>query len=239
MTCAAGWTTCATFSAARDLPVFFADNHAETFGWITRTFDLDEARCLVLVDAHSDASAAERSDDLREQVRRVASEQERVLRVEGWRAKGRIQAFNWLEPLLPSPVERVLWVPRVGLTDGDATRLTREAVESLDGRLEVEPRAAGSFAGRWQTTGLTELAAWDPGLRPVVLAVDLDFFAGLPDAAERLEDLWRTAMRWPGLDGVAFAISRPWLHDDREADELVLRAVDAVRRTRGAGQLVS
>ena len=31
-------------TSAAPLPVFLADNHAETFGWITRTFDLDEPR---------------------------------------------------------------------------------------------------------------------------------------------------------------------------------------------------
>jgi hypothetical protein len=41
-------------------------------------------------------------------------------------------------------------------------------------------------------------------------------------------------MDWPGLEGVAFAVSRPWLADDDEADALVSLAVDAVRRTRGA-----
>ena len=45
------------------LPVFLSDNHAETFGWITRTFDPDESYQFVLVDAHSDASMAERSEE--------------------------------------------------------------------------------------------------------------------------------------------------------------------------------
>ena len=41
-------------------------------------------------------------------------------------------------------------------------------------------------------------------------------------------------MDWPGLAGVAFAISRPWLTDPAEADALVALAIDAVRLTRGA-----
>ena len=54
--------------AAGGLPVFLADNHAETFGWITRTFDLDEPHTLVLIDAHPDSNSAERSEQVREQL---------------------------------------------------------------------------------------------------------------------------------------------------------------------------
>lgn len=220
--------------AAGGLPVFLADNHAETFGWITRTFDLDEPHTLVLIDAHPDSNSAEKSEQVREQLRRVGSVDERAARVEAWRAGGRIQAFNWLEPLLPRPLERVLWVPYPDLTEMRCAELVRDAVDSLDERLEVEPRAAGSFAGRWEVMDMAGLRTWSPGMRPVILAVDLDFFTGMEDAAARFEELWGMALDWPGLAGVAFAVSRPWLEDDAEAERLVKLAVDAVRRTRGA-----
>jgi hypothetical protein len=219
---------------ARDLPVFLADNHAETFGWITRHFDLDDPHTLVLLDAHADANSADKSEELREQLRRVASLDERAQRVEAWRTGGRVQAFNWLEPLLPRPLDRVLWVPRPALTNERRAELARDAMEAIDGRLEVEPRAASSFAQRWEVLDMAGLRAWQPGVRPVILAVDLDFFAGMPDADVRFEELWETAMDWPGLAGVAFAVSRPWLANDAEAERLVTLAVDAVRRTRGA-----
>ncbi len=48
------------------------------------------------------------------------------------------------------------------------------------------------------------------------------------------EAIWERAMDWPGLAGIAFAVSRPWLTDDAEADALVALAVEAVRQTRGA-----
>lgn len=217
-----------------ELPVFLADNHAETFGWITRTFDLDQPHTLVLVDAHSDASAAERSEALREQLRRVPSATERATRVEQWRRTGRLQAFNWLEPLMPRPLDQVRWIAGVSLTEETRARLAAEAGASLDGRLEVEPRSSGSLASRWEVTDWTTLTRWSPGPRRVVLAIDLDFFAGMADAAERFDQLWRAAMAWPGLDGVALAVSRPWLTDDAEADRLVLLALDTARRTRGA-----
>lgn len=216
------------------LPVFLADNHAETFGWITRTFDLDQPRTLVLIDAHSDASAAERSEELREQLRRVPSADERAARVEQWRRTGRLQAFNWLEPLMPRPLDHVRWIAGTALTEEARARLAAEAAAALDGRLEIEPRSCGPLAGRWQVEDWPALTQWSPGPRRVVLAIDLDFFTGMADAADRFDELWRAAMAWPGLDGVAIAVSRPWLASDAEADALVMLALDAARRTRGA-----
>lgn len=222
--------------AGQELPVFLADNHAETAGWITRNFELDDSHVLVLVDAHSDASAVDRSDDMREEMRRVPSEKEREVRVENWRKSGRLQAFNWIEPLMPRPLDHVLWLAAPVLDDSQRAAKTVDAVDSLDGRLEVEPRSAGSFGRRWETCDLKGFREWDPGSRKVILAIDLDFFAGMEPANREadFEAIWERAMDWPGLAGVAFAVSRPWLTDDAEADALVALAVEAVRHTRGA-----
>ncbi|QJE96304.1 CapA family protein [Luteolibacter luteus] len=219
-----------------ELPVFLADNHAETFAWIARTFDPDQAHQMVLVDAHSDASAAERSEELREDLRRVANEKERDGRVESWRDQGRIQAFNWIEPLMPRPLDRVLWLAAPALDEESRALKQRNAGEELDGRLEVEPRSSGSLASRWDVCDLKGYAAWKPGNKPVILAIDLDFFAGMDriDREKHFEAIWEHAMDWPGLSGVAFAVSRPWLKNDEEADDLVELAIDAVARTRGA-----
>lgn len=216
--------------------MFLADNHAETAGWITRNFDIDDSYVLVLVDAHSDASAAERSEELREEMRRVVSEKERANRVESWRREGRLQAFNWIEPLMPRPLDHVLWLAAPTLDNIQRAVKNLEAIDSLDGRLEVEPRSAGSFARRWETSDLKGFREWSPGSRKVILAIDLDFFAGMnpADREENFEAIWERAMDWPGLAGVAFAVSRPWLTDDAEADALVSLAVEAVRHTRGA-----
>jgi poly-gamma-glutamate capsule biosynthesis protein CapA/YwtB (metallophosphatase superfamily) len=222
--------------AGHDLPVFLADNHAETFGWIARTCDPDDPHVLVLVDAHSDASAVERSEEVREGLRRVPNLDARMAKVEAWRKEGRLQAFNWIEPLMPRPVDRVLWLAAPELTEEKSSAATVEATALLDGRLEVEPRSAGSFADRWETCDLKGFSTWQPGSRRVILAIDLDFFAGMKaeDRERHFEAIWERSMDWPGLAGVAFAVSRPWLTDGVEADALVGLVAEAVNRTRGA-----
>ncbi len=211
-----------------------ADNHAETFGWITCTFDPDDAFTLVLIDAHSDASAAERSEEMREQLRRVPDLATRAATVEKWRTEHRLQAFNWIEPLIPRPLDQVRWF--VPATAGDAQTLNSGAGASLDGRLEVEPRSSGSFAERWQTSVLQDFATWQSGPKPVILAIDLDTFAEMDatEAEENFAGIWKHAMTLPDLRGVAFAISRPWLENDEQAARLVRMALRAIRHTRGA-----
>lgn len=222
--------------ANQTLPVFLSDNHAETYGWITRTFDVDERYQLVLVDAHTDATAVEKSEEIREQLRRVPSMDKRSARCKKWRETGRIQAFNWIEPLMPRPVANVLWIAKPELTNNEAADLTKNAVSQLDGRLELEPRSSGSFATSWETRDVAGLLEWEPADRPVILSFDLDFLAGMKPAEreEVFSKIWTRAMDWPGLCGVSFSVSRPWLADDHEADAVVTLASAAVARTRGA-----
>lgn len=225
-----------TLRAEQALPVFLSDNHAEAFGWITRTYDPDGSYQLVLVDAHTDASAAERSEEIRERLRRVPSLEARAARVEEWRRNGRIQAYNWIEPLMPRPLDHVVWHSLKPSTADELLRSTSDAVESLDGRLEVEPRSSGSFEGRWTTVDAAGFQSWEPRGRKVILSIDLDAFAGMDAEAKNrgFEAVWQRAMDWPRLAGVAFCVSRPWLASDVEADALVAMASDAVLRTRGA-----
>lgn len=220
--------------SAGTLPVFIADNHAESFGWITRTFDIDQLYTLALIDAHSDASAAERSEDMREQLRRVPHLQERAKRIEAWRNEHRLQAFNWIEPLMPRPLNRVHWfVPEKTI---EQARYTEEATSYLDGRLEVEPRSSGSFSGRWQTDVLESFQTWQPSHEKIILAIDLDAFAKMnaQDSEEAFLRIWKRAMELHGLKGIAFSISRPWLADSAQADHLVGLVLRVVRQTRNA-----
>ncbi len=214
------------------LPVFVSDNHAESFGWFSRTLDLDTDHVLVLTDAHSDASAAERSEEIREKLRRVASAEERAERVEAWRAGGRIQAFNWIEPLMPRPIGQVRWVA----PGGDLPSMLESARRATDGRLEIEPRSAGELASRWRVTDLGGIEAWQPGLRPVAWSLDLDHFAEMDEAeaVEAFDRMWVAAMDWPCLRAVSVSVSRPWLQSDGQADRLVAMLLSAVARTRGA-----
>lgn len=212
------------------IPVFLSDDHAETFAWITREFPLDEAHALLLVDAHADSSAVNHSDALRQALRKVSTLEERASRVSAWRQSGRIQAFNWIETLMPRPIDQVLWLAGTNLDEERVESLTREAVDQLDARLEFEARAGGALAGRWQVGDLQSLEKRRPPDLPIIVSVDLDFFHGMKpdDAGAAFDKIWAFAMGLPRLAGVSFSISRPWLSDDEEAGRLLVMALDAV-----------
>jgi len=212
------------------IPVFLSDDHAETFAWMTREFPLDEAHALLLVDAHADSSAVNHSDALRQALRRVSTLEERASRVSAWRRSGRIQAFNWIETLMPRPIDQVLWLAGTDLAEARLESLTREAVGHLDARLEFEARASGALAERWQVGDLQSLEKWRPPDLPIIVSIDLDFFHGMKpdDAGAAFDQIWAFAMGLPRLAGVSFSISRPWLSDDQEAGRLLVMALDAV-----------
>jgi poly-gamma-glutamate capsule biosynthesis protein CapA/YwtB (metallophosphatase superfamily) len=205
------------------LPVYVEDNHAGSFYWLAEHLDLDEQYMLVHFDAHSDASQIFDSDKIRERLRRVGSLEERRQLLERWRAAGAIQCFNWIEPLMPAPISRVIWVHARNRAD------EKEALEQLDGHLEAAPRASGSFRQRYQVVEFDRLRSKWKEDGPVIVTIDLDYFADVPAdrRAKEFERVWKFVAECRNLRAVTIAISRPYLKDDQQADELLRLALEA------------
>ncbi len=217
-------------SGAPVLPVYVEDNHAGAFYFLAEELELEEQFTLVLIDAHSDASAAPDSDLIRTGVRRVRSEADRSARLSEWRQTGRIQANDWIEPLMPRPIARVLWVAGQELDAEKRKVLEDEAHRHLDGRLEGEGREAGSLRGRFAVTDLVTLPTLLEEDDSLVVSLDLDFFTGMAEAEfeDAWERVWGSILSLPRLQALTIAVSRPWLRDDAEAERLLGRAIEAV-----------
>ena len=219
--------------AAPCLPISLEDCHAGSFYQLARTLDLDRPYLLLHFDAHSDANAIFGSDELRAALRQVPSVEERTRRLERWRQAGTIQCFDWIEPLMPRPFERVVWVPAETLTPENRTARQQEAREYLDAHEEASPRACADLSTRYEVRSFADLRArptedWTGGL-PVVASVDLDYFAAVPDAGlpaafERVFAFLLTVNR---LQAVTFAVSTPYLQDQAQAQRLVGLALRA------------
>src|SRR4029077_14946426 len=93
------------------LPIYIEDNHAGTFYWLAQNLDLDRPCTLILFDSHSDAAGIFDSDKIRNALRNAASSQDRQALLHLWRSDGSVQCFTWIEPLMPAPITRVIWVP--------------------------------------------------------------------------------------------------------------------------------
>jgi hypothetical protein len=211
------------------LPVYIEESHAGSFYWLAEHLDLDEECTLIHFDAHSDATALFDSDKLRERLRRVASLDERRQLLETWRRSGLIQCFNWIEPLMPAPFSKVIWVPGPSVTRTRARKLQQEAAAHLDGQLEAAPRVSGPFRERSRVLGFDKLRTEWKERGPVVITIDLDYFAGLPARKQpaEFERVWKFVSECRNLRAVTIAISRPYLSDDAEADHLLRLALNA------------
>jgi hypothetical protein len=211
------------------LPIYIEDNHAGSFYWLAEHLDLDEPVTLLHFDAHSDASGVFDSDIVRRQLRRVTSRAERRERLERWRKNGTMQCFSWIEPLMPSPIAEVIWVPRDALSAAENNSLGTEAGNLLDGHLEAAPRAEGQLRARFRVMGLEQLRNEFVEGKPLVATIDLDYFAGMPPAesAAAFERVWSFIAQRRNLRAITIAISRPYLASDEEADALVQLALRA------------
>ncbi len=215
------------------LPIYLEDCHAGSFYQLAQTLDLDQPYTLLHFDAHSDANAIFSSDEVRTALRQVANVGERTRRLEAWRKAGTIQCFNWIEPLMPRPFERVVWIPAEQLSPVDQAARQSEARAYLDGHEEVAPRGCGSLANRYEVRSFADLRAqaperWSGGL-PVVASVDLDYFAALPDEQlpAAFERVFAYLLTLDRLQVITFAVSTPYLKTQAQAQRLVGLAMEA------------
>jgi hypothetical protein len=215
------------FAASSALPIYIEDSHAGSFYWLAQHLDLEEECTLIHFDAHSDASAIFDSDELRNRLRRVASPEERRELLERWRQAGAIQCFNWIEPLMPEPITNLIWVRCEKLRKPEAAALQKTAIEQLDGQLEAAPRLAGSLGKRCRVVGLENISSNIKDGTPVVITIDLDYFAEVDTGARAaaFERVWKFVAGCRNLRAVTFAISRPYLASDDQADALVRLAL--------------
>jgi hypothetical protein len=211
------------------VPIYIEDNHAGSFYWLADHLDLDEEYTLIHFDAHSDASGIFDSDKLRERLRRVASVEERRDLLERWRRAGVIQCFNWIEPLMPSPISRMIWVRAREVGKRQSQKLQNEAAEQFDGHLEAAPRAAGSLRSRCRVVGLNQLRTAMAETQPIVITIDLDYFADVPanERAREFERVWKFVTECRNLRAVTIALSRPYLKSDEQANDLLRLALAA------------
>lgn len=211
--------------AAQPVRIHVEDNHAGSFAFFAENADLETPHRLLLIDAHSDANGAENSDALREGVRRVASLAQRHERLAEWRRQGRIQAYNWIEPLMPSPVAEVYWMPPAALVEAaGAEELRRNAADHIDGRAELDERNEEEMGDRFRVVrSWEEMPAGDD--MPWLATIDLDAFASSDNPVEDLRAAWSRVLALHDLRAVSICVSRPWQPDDARAFALLEEAM--------------
>jgi hypothetical protein len=214
-------------TAANGLPVYIEDNHAGTFYWLAQKIDLDQPYALILFDAHSDASGIFDSDKIRYALRNVASAEDRQTLLNRWRSKGTVQCFNWIEPLMPAPIEKVIWVPAEKLSASQVREHRQQATALLDGHLEAAPRKSGSLREAYIVSDFEHLEKEIDPNQPLIVTIDLDYFAGMTAAEQEqaFARIWNFVIQRQNLGAITFAISRPYLKNEPEANQLLKLAL--------------
>src|SRR6266481_5351835 len=214
-------------TAAKGLPIYIEDNHAGTFYWLARNIDLDQSYTLILFDAHSDASGIFDSDKIRYALRNVASAQDRQTLLDRWRSKGTVQCFNWIEPLMPAPIKKVIWVPAEKLSASQISEHRQQATALLDGHIEAAPRKSGSLREEYSVSDFEHLEKQIDPKQQLIVTIDLDYFAGLPapEQEQAFARIWNFVIERPTLCAITFAISRPYLNSEHDADWLLKLAL--------------
>jgi len=216
-------------TAGKVLPIYIEDNHAGTFYWLAQNVDLDQPCTLILFDAHSDASGIFDSDRIRGALRNVASPRDRQALLDRWRGQGVVQCFNWLEPLMPAPIAKVIWVPAEKLSTSDIRKRSQEATALLDGHLEAAPRRSGSLRQSYVVSDFNNLEKQLNPNEPLIVTIDLDYFAGLSASEQEtaFARIWDFVIGQRNLRAITFAISRPYLRNEDEANRLLKLALTA------------
>jgi hypothetical protein len=222
LTCGAAFA-----SAPVNLPVYIEDSHAGTFYWIIQNLPLDRDFQLVLIDAHSDASEVFNSDAIRARVLRAATDNQLNPLVRRWRSQGAIQCFNWIEPLLPHPISKVWWIPADSLTAQQIAQKQHEVATQINAHEEAWSRTEGDFTGKYQVIDWQHFTPQTMA-DPVVVSVDLDYFASDPSFQQsraRLDGVLKSILKIPNLQALTFSISRPYLASDAQAQLLLHEAL--------------
>src|SRR5436305_14908848 len=130
---------------------------------------------------------------------------------------------------MPAPIARVIWVPAREFSTSEVDKRKQEATALLDGHLEASPRKSGSLRESYVVSDFETLEKHLNPNQPLVVTIDLDYFAGLPAAEQQtaFARIWNFVIERRNLRAITFAISRPYLKDEDEASRLLKLALMA------------
>ena len=118
-------------------------------------------------------------------------------------------------------------MPAEKLAPAEIRKHTEEATALLNGHLEAAPRKSGSLRESYTVTDFENLERHIDPSRPLIVTIDLDYFAGLPAADQEtaFARIWNFVSERPNVGTITFAVSRPYLSSEDEAHRLLSLAL--------------
>ncbi|NLV68922.1 MAG: hypothetical protein GXY14_14730 [Spirochaetes bacterium] len=203
------------------IPSYISDNHGSGFYFLSDTLDWNRQYTLLLFDAHSDSRSVIDSDYIRENLAdtRMGDRSPLYNRL---RKNSVIQCFNWIEPLIPHPVTKVIWIPSDKLGRNEKIKKCEEIKKLINADLDYSDRKIKDLSVHYQVMSFEELKKYDFSGSPVICSIDLDYFTAKSEdqsSAEITRIFELVTMK--NLHCITVALSRPYLASDAEADYLL------------------
>ncbi len=203
------------------IPVYIEDSHAGSFYWLAEHLNWNKKYTLLLFDMHSDATAVSHSDKIRYILKKTYAHEKKEL-LDRWRKNGVIQCYDWIEPLIPHPFEKVIWIPKVHLSISERSKKLNKSRNQLNYFDMFQLRQDKNIAKRYTVSDFQRLKK-KKLLTPVVVSIDLDYFTGFGFhiAQQNIKKIIEYISAFPKLEAITVSISRPYLRSDAEANELL------------------
>ncbi|MBN2771322.1 MAG: CapA family protein [Spirochaetes bacterium] len=207
------------------IPVYFSDNHGGSFYFIADNVDYRKKYTLLLFDMHSDARSIPNSDFMREVL--LSSTYDNVYPVfTSWNERGIVQCYNWIEPLLPAPIDKVIWVPSQSLTASEKHTLKEKVRRLINAETHSYAREVEDLSPVYSILSFEELKKTDLGSKPVICSIDLDYCARLSSKeGDKSLDRIYEFISGSNLHILTHAISQPYLKNMRQGHLLLYRAL--------------
>jgi poly-gamma-glutamate synthesis protein (capsule biosynthesis protein) len=128
---------------------------------------------------------------------------------------------------MPAPIEKVIWVPAEKLSPSQTREHRLHATALLDGHLEAAPRKSGSLREAYVVSDFEHLEKEINRSERLIITIDLDYFAGLGagEQEQAFSRIWNFVIERPNVRAITFAISRPYLKSEDDADRLLKLAL--------------
>ncbi len=176
---------------------------------------------LVNIDRHHDLAASRKTLALRREWEWAKDDPSRRAFLRSVKESGSMSCWNWIEPLMPLPVDHVHWIAPLGT---ELASIELPSIRYLESKLKIDRREFGQSPVA--ASGISGLASAIPE-GPWILSLDLDYFDGRDDYKDELRLILELCRERPPILATA-AVSMPYLSSEEAASLLVRALVDAV-----------
>ena len=201
-------------ASPKPLDVYLASSHIASFFYFIKAIPLDDRLPLYLIDTHDDAMVLTGSREIR---RRLLTQPNSKFthQLAEMDAGQFIESYNWIEPLMPNPINALIWIPPRTLTPAKkepypvSLKLNRELIRNNQAPLKMSILTLKDW----------ENIPWPPHY---ALSLDLDYFNAMDSLTvqSQMRELFLSIATHPP-DYFTVAVSQPYLATEVQAGFLV------------------